>query len=107
MAQFMGVPGPSQEEFDALSDQVTALNGNIENRFRAVSTTSTATIQVSRFPTLIAIREIGVSEGVIFLVTSPGDAYTVSKWGSKSYTVSMQNGTFSIGTGNLVLFAIG
>ena len=26
MAQFMGVPGPSQEEFDALSGRVTALN---------------------------------------------------------------------------------
>lgn len=27
MAQFMGVPGPSQDEFNALSGQVTALNG--------------------------------------------------------------------------------
>lgn len=90
-----------------LKDSVDVLSSNIENRFRTVSTTSTATIQVSRFPTLIAIREIGLSEGVIFLVTGQGDAYTVSKWGSKAYTVTMQNGTFSIGTGNLVLFAIG
>lgn len=32
MAQFMGVPGPSQDEFNALSGQVTALNGKILNR---------------------------------------------------------------------------
>lgn len=47
MAQFMGVPGPSQEEFDALSDQVEELNSKFTTK-TAITVTPVTNITIDK-----------------------------------------------------------
>lgn len=72
MAQFMGVPGPSQDEFNALSGQVSTLNSKITNVVDGTITKQTSLITDADFK-LNFCKKVGrllMVSGYIRVITS-------------------------------------
>lgn len=92
---------------DKEADAINALNSKIDNKFRSVEGNPTATMVINNYPSFIAVRDKDSQDGILMIVTGASNAITACKWGSKTFNVSISNGSLTVGNGNILMMALG